>query len=284
MEAPEMKTERLLLRTLPPLLILSLACSLGSLFASTEEGGTAPGTAAPTTAGQPSQVPEGQATQGPRRLELPVTPTPFHVTSEDDPRSILDLSQPDYFDYFDNPDNWHTYESAGYAAYRMEDGHLLGVDEEPEERYIYWSYTFMQAGNTYIEVSTTNGDCVGKDSVGLVVRVDATVTPSGYAYEVSCDGSWRLRRFHGNDNPVQLVDWTPSNSINSGLGAVNRLGVWAYQGEFQLFANGYAVGEASDPNLAYTIGFIALYVRASQTFDLTATFDDLAFWNIPFQQ
>ncbi len=262
---------------LPLLLILLSACNQSTAL----EPGTAPGTAAP---GQGSEGGEGTPTQEVRRLEPPATPTAFHVTSEDDPRFILDLSQPDYYDYFDNTDNWHTYESEGFAAYRLEDGHLLGLDAEPEERYVYWSYTGMQAGNSYVEVTATNGDCVGKDSVGLVTRIDATITPSGYAYEISCDGSWRLRRFRGSDNPGEIVTWTASNAINTGLGAVNRLGVWAYQGEFQLFANGYAVGEATDPNLAYTIGFIALYVRASQTFDLTATFDDLAFWNIPFHQ
>ena len=270
---------------LPLCLIPALACSAGDLLGAASEPATAPGTAAPGTVGEASETEggEGQPTEGPLRLEPPATPTPFYVTSEDDLRSILDLSLPDYYDYFDAPDNWHTYESDGFAAYRMQDGHLVGIDEEPEERYVYWSYTFMQSGNTYVEVTATNGDCVGKDSVGLVVRVDPTITPSGYAYEISCDGSWRFRRFHGSETPAEVVGWTPSNSIHTGLGAVNRLGLWAYQGEFELFANGYPVGEAADPDLDYTMGFIALYVRASQTFDLTATFDDLAFWHIPFQ-
>jgi hypothetical protein len=279
-----MKNQRTLLLILSLLVMSALACSgLTDLLGGPEEGGTAAGTAEPTAAGEGAGA-EEQPTEGPRRLELPATPTAFHVTSEDDPRSILDLSQPDFFDYFDNPDSWHAFESEGFAAYRMEDGHLLGIDEEPEERYIYWSYTFMQAGNTYIEVTATNGDCVGKDSVGLVIRVDPTVTPSGYAYEISCDGSWRFRRFRGNETASEIVEWTPSEAIHTGLGATNRLGLWAYQGNFQPFANGFPIGEAQDSNLSYTLGYIALYVRASQTFDLTATFDDLAFWNIPFQQ
>jgi len=29
-------------------------------------------------------------------------------------------------------------------------------------------------------------------------------------------------------------------------------------------------------------GYFAVYVRASLTFDLTATFDDFAFWHIPY--
>ena len=282
-----MKTQRTLLFFLSLLVLSALACSgLTGLFGNPEESGTAPGTAEPVAPGEGPEGTggEGQPTEGVRRLELPITPTPFHVTDQDDPRSLLDLSQPDYYDYFDNPDEWYTFDSEGFAAYRMEDGHLLGLDEEPEERYVYWSYTYMQAGNTYIEVTTTNGDCVGKDSVGLVIRVDPDVTPSGYAYEISCDGSWRFRRFRANESAAEMVEWAPSDAINTGLGATNRLGLWAYQGGFQAFANGFPVGEAEDRNLTYTLGYIALYVRASQTFDLTATFDDLAFWNIPFQQ
>ncbi len=32
----------------------------------------------------------------------------------------------------------------------------------------------------------------------------------------------------------------------------------------------------------YSWGNIALYVRASQTYNLTATFDDFAFWKVPY--
>jgi hypothetical protein len=32
------------------------------------------------------------------------------------------------------------------------------------------------------------------------------------------------------------------------------------------------------------MGYFAVYVRASQTYDLTATFDDFAFWHIPYQE
>jgi hypothetical protein len=280
-----MRTKRTALVVLSILVIPALACSsIAELLGGSEEGGTAPGQAESVEPGEGAEGEEPSATEGPRRLELPATPTAFHVTSEDDPRAILDLSQPDYFDYFDNPDSWHQYESEGFASYLMEDGHLIGLDEEPEERYVYWSYTFMQAGNTYAEVTTTNGDCVGEDSVGFVVRVDPTITPSGYAFEVSCEGAWRLRRFRGNESAGEIVEWTPSDAINTGLGAVNRLGIYAYQTDFSFFVNGYPVGEARDPDLSYTLGYIALYVRASRTFDLTATFDDLAFWNIPFQQ
>ena len=79
-----------------------------------------------------------------------------------------------------------------------------------------------------------------------------------------------------------MADWAAADVIKSGANATNRLGLWAYQNHFVVFLNGKQVGELYDRNNAYTFGTFAVYVRASQTYDLTAQFDDFAFWNIPF--
>jgi len=55
------------------------------------------------------------------------------------------------------------------AAYGIEDGYLIGKDYEPEEQYIYWSYTNPMPGNVYTEITTTNGDCLTKQSIGPVI-------------------------------------------------------------------------------------------------------------------
>jgi len=230
---------------------------------------------------QPEQIGEEEVTPTPRRLPEVASPTP-HSVSEDDVRTILDLTQPDFFDYFDDPDTWYDYDSEGWAAYRIENGHLIGKDYEPEEKYVYWSFTNPKSGNTYAEITATNGDCIGKDSVGLVIRVQADVTPSGYALEVSCDGSWRFRLHRGNLVTKELFKWTPSEAINSGPFAHNRLSIWGYKGMFHLFINDHEIGEYFDNQYYYTYGYFAAYVRASRTFDLEATFDDFAFWHIPF--
>lgn len=266
------------------LLILSLACStLTEFFQTQEESGTRPGTAPPEAEQQGAEgTGAPSATEGPRRLALPPTPTPFHVVSPDDPRTVLDLAHPDHVDYFDDRATWYKYDEEA-ATYRFEEDHLLGIDHVPEERFVYWSYSSVESGNTYAEISATNGDCIGKDSVGLVIRVDAQVTPSGYALEVSCDGAWRFRRLRGSRSVEELVEWTPSDAIQTGSDVMSRLGVWGYQGQFVLFVNGIQVGEYIDTDYSYTTGFFAVYVRASQTYDLTATFDDFAFWHIPYQ-
>ncbi len=227
------------------------------------------------------EPPVAEPTSAVQRLEVPPTPTPLVISGEDDPRAILDLANPDHTDYFINPDTWYDYEVAG-AAYSVQDGKLVGTDKVAQDG-LYWSYTSVQSGRLYAEVSATNGDCISKDAVGLVIRIDPDQTPSGYALEVSCDGAWRLIRFRpaGGATATQ-VDWTPSDVIRTGKDATNRLGIWGYDGKFYIFINGFQVGEHWDAGMPWAFGYFALYVRAEYSYPLSATFDDFAFWHIPF--
>ncbi len=228
------------------------------------------------------EPPTAEPTSSVQRLEVPPTPTPFVITDESDPRvKYLDLAHPDHTDYFINPDTWYDYEAAG-ASYSIQDGKLVGTDNVAQEG-LYWSYTSVQSGRLYAEISATNGDCISKDAVGLVIRIDPEQTPSGYALEVSCDGAWRLIRFRpaGGATATQ-VDWTPSDVIRTGKDATNRLGIWGYDGKFYIFINGFQVGEHWDAGMPWAYGYFAAYVRAEYTYPLSATFDDFAFWHIPF--
>jgi serine/threonine protein kinase len=237
------------------------AASGGEVLAQTQTAGSIatrePGTF-PTVAGQPTTLP----------------------TLEMDPRAVLDLSHPDFKDTFDGENYWGTYDEAGSAAYSVGGGSLAGVDYTPEERYTWWTMTAQQSGNVYVEVSATNGDCIGKDSVGLALRVDPDNARSGYSYEVSCDGHWRFRRHHKDASPRVLVDWSPSSHILQGFGATNRLAVLGYQGRFVFFVNGQQVGTYTEENYQYSYGSFALFVRASLTYDLIASFDDFSYWHL----
>lgn len=219
--------------------------------------------------------------EGPRRLELPPTPTML-VVSQNDPRAILDLAHPDHVDYFDNPDAWFDYNNPDRAAYKVADGQLIGTDYVPEEKTTWWSYTDKSSGNLYAEVSATNGDCIGRDSMGMAVRVDSATAAGGYSLEVSCDGAYRFRRHSINGSPTDFIDWTASDVINTGPGATNRLGIWGYQGRFRLFINGQEIEDFWDTDYMFTFGTFALFTRASLTYDLTGTFDNFAFWNIKY--
>jgi len=262
------------------LLAFTLACSTASALLG--GGGQAPsqetaGADATTDIGAP------EPTQAVQRLERAATPTPFEVDSSEDPRSILDLSQPDHYDFFDDPSTWFRYTDPQYAAYSVSDGQMTGVDHVAGDRPIYWSYTSFPSGNTYAEVSASLGECFGRDALGFVIRVQADETPSGYALEVSCDGAWRFRRLRPAETPFEMVDWTPNERIQVGPNGTNRLGIWGYRGQFVLFINGEQVGAALDDSYTYSLGFFAVYVQSQEAYPLTATFDDFAYWNIPYQ-
>ncbi|MEJ2011561.1 MAG: hypothetical protein P8X64_04970 [Anaerolineales bacterium] len=239
--------------------------------------------AAPTE--EAAAAPEANPTSGVQRLAIDPTPTPFMVSS-DDPRTILNLGNPDYTDFFNDPKTWYVYgtdKSNGQAEYRIEGGQLIGTDFDAEDTSLYWSYTSAQSGRVYAEISATNGDCAARDAVGLVVRVQADVTPSGYALEVACDGSYRFIRFRAAGRPTStLIDWTPSGAIQQGQGATNRLGIWGYDGNFYLFVNNTQIDHFFDNGMPYSYGFFAAYVRAQVSYPLSASFDDFAFWHLPF--
>jgi len=296
-----MSIERILLIVVSVLLVLAIifiaVTQLGGRSEATEEpvADTAPAAATlpaaePTTAvaEEPAvepAAPEASPTTGVQRLEIDPTPTPFMVSS-DDPRTILVLSNPDYTDYFNDPKTWYTYgvdQSNGKAEYKIVDGKLVGTDFDAEDKSLYWSYTSFQSGRVYVEISATNGDCAARDAVGLVMRVQADVTPSGYALEISCDGAYRFIRFREAGRPTAtLIDWTPSGAIQQGLGATNRLGIWGYDGKFYLFINNTQVDDFFDSGMPYAYGFFAAYVRSQVTYPLSASFDDFAAWHIPF--
>jgi hypothetical protein len=276
-----MRSNQPVLLAVTMMVLLSLACTaLTGLLPGGEQSGVAPGISPATAAAQVEVEPTATEV---RRRDLPPTPTPFHVLAEDDVRAELDLSRPDRVDYFDDPAAWFNYDTAGRAAYRIEDGRLIGVDYEPEETFTWWTYADRQAGNTYVEVTATNGDCIAKDAVGLVIRVNPETAAGGYGLEVSCDGEWRFLKFKRGEAPDEIVSWTSSPQIKTGLEASNRLGLWGYQREFVLFINGAEVGRAADPPYSFPLGSFALYVRASQTYDLMASFDDFAFWHVAYK-
>jgi len=279
-------TRRRVLTAMFALLVAgSLACTtVGRLFTSGIESGAAPSTGeAVVTAIAPTLKPGVEpTTAGPQRLELPPTPTAFHVTDKNDPRSILDLAHPDYVDYFDQPEKWYDYDMKGRAAYGVADGRLWGIDYDPEPVNSWWSYTDKQSDLVYAEVSATNGDCVGKDAVGFVIHSSPTTAAGGYILEVSCDGSWRALKHRVKNSPYEMVGWTSSDAIKTGKDATNRLGIWDHFGSLYFFVNGVMVGQAHDTPHQYPSGAFALYVKAAQTYNLKAWFDDLAVWELPY--
>ena len=276
---------RVFILTIALLLAGSLACTTAAgIFGAGSESGTAPDAeegVAPEDV--PTLAPGIEPTDAPvQRLDAPDVPTPFPITSEDDPRAILDLGDPEYFDYFGVPEKWFDYDTPGRAAYGVADGRLWGLDYTVDELYSWWSYTDKQSDLLYAEVTTTNGDCAERDAVGFVIHSSPETAAGGYALEVSCDGAWRFMKHRVGKGPQEFVGWTESDAIRTGRDAVNRLGIWDHLGQFYFFVNGVMVGESYDSPHQYPGGAYALYVKASTSSPLKAWFDDLTVWELPY--
>jgi hypothetical protein len=195
----------------------------------------------------------------------------------DDPRFGLNLSSPHYIDDFSSNLTWVGPNFEG-ASNIIRDGKLVAVDQFADG-FLWWSTTVpdLDAGNIYIEVEAEIEACSALDSYGVALRVDSVNRNSGYALEFSCDGQYRIRKlFSGN---VQtLIDWTPSDSINIGPGAVNRMGFFADGPTLAAFSNGEFLGRVEDT--AFFKGNYGLYANAGSTPGLTISFDDFYLWYI----
>jgi len=236
-----------------------------------------PATRTPPPSATPSltltPVPTWTATIGPT-----VTPTAPPLPT-DDPRFGLglDLSAPDYRDGFDRL-TWGELSDPG-AVNTLTDGGLKASDLLADA-YIWWSATLPDAaaGDFYAEVTAVIQACRGKDAAGFAVRIGGVNLNSGYALEVSCDGHYRVRKFHEGAVAV-LRDWMAAEAIVQGPQATNRLGLLANGDRITVFANGMALGPPlQDADLFY--GTFGLYAFARETPGVVVTFDDFSVWHL----
>jgi hypothetical protein len=228
----------------------------------------------PTTL--PSATQAVPPTETPTQTPTPGSPSPTPPPlAPDDPRVGLNLAAPDYTDDFSIAYKWVGPDDPGSATNKMESGHLTATDHKADG-YIWWSTTDQQAGDLYAEVSATVGACSGKDAAGFSVRVNGANFDQAYALELSCEGSFRLRRFISNAAPEVLIEWTASPEITKGPNVTNRMGLLAKGSKLYVFANGKLIGQVEDA--AYASGTFGLYASAVDSAALTVTFDDFATW------
>ncbi len=243
---------------------------------------TAAPTLPPSITPPPSQTPIATSTVTP--TETPIntsTPTPGASPSPtslplppDDPRTGLNLSVPDYRDDFSIAYKWIGPNDAD--ATNIVDNKKLTASDLKADHYIWWSTTDQSGEDVYTEVTAAIGACSGKDSAGLAVRINGTGFDQGYALEVACDGTFRLREFVTKASPKVILDWTAGPDIKKGPNASNRIGLLAKGSKLYVFANGKLEGQAE--NSDYTSGTYGLYASAEATAPLEVTFTDFALW------
>jgi hypothetical protein len=188
----------------------------------------------------------------------------------DDP--ALRLGDPDWIDTFEGSDNWTTFTGTN-SQVAIEEGVLRYTIFEATPAPT-WTTSWPQMSNFYMEVQARMpASCSGKDRYGLIFR--APDPSSGYRFEVSCDGQYRLMVFSVAGAEV-AVAWASSEHLLSGPNQINRLGVWAEGKVIALHINGAAVAGLEHND--YRAGTFGFSVTAEETDNFTAVFDDLMFW------
>jgi len=238
-------------------------------------------TARPTRTPPPTITPIPSSTQ-----DLPPTPTASGTPTPGpsptstppalpagDPRTGLNLSQPDYRDPFNNSTTWGGPNNEA-ARNMIKDGFLEATDYLADT-YVWWSTTVPEGSDVYVEASAELSSCKGKDSAGIGLRIGGNQYDSGYTLEVSCDGHFRVRNFLGGTVET-LIEWTPSDEIIKGPNVTNLIGFVARKNILHVTINRVVVGSAED--FSFYSGTFALFSNALETPGLTIKFDDFELW------
>lgn len=222
---------------------------------------TSPPTA---TATEPAATPTSTST-------LPPTPT----LNADDPKA--GLGNPAFNDGFSSGDNWPLY-ADDHVSFEVDNSQLVMTALNPDH-YNGWMLTWPVISDFYLEMTTTTKQCSGKDQYGSMVRAVKTEDGYvGYLYNITCDGHYSLRRWNG-EKYVTLVDWTPSEAINSGSNQTNRIGLMATGKQFTFYANGKQIGKYEDDT--HLEGRFGVSIGSVNTEDLELLVDEISYWEIP---
>lgn len=234
---------------------------------------------APTETAAPEMIP---ATSTPTPENTPtVTTTPtLEVTATptlgaEDPRSTL--NNPTWVDTFEGASDWALYTDTHASFEVVPDG--LEMTAFNPDFFNSWVLSWRRAEDLYLETTGTFGECAGRDAYGLMIRsTGGSSGYTGYLFGVACDGRYSLRSWDG-ESMGTIVGWTPDESINSGSGATNRVGIWAIGNQLSLYANGEFLVQLND-TLHEDEGLFGLFVSSAQTSNFTTLIEEIVFWNL----
>jgi len=230
--------------------------------------------------------PTGTNTEAPTEIP-PDTPEPTQ-TAAGDPRQRL--GTPVSTDPMDSEEMWNwpvgdqEFTSIAFKKGSMQ---LSGL-----KTVAGWRLPMVPAvTDMYVEMTVRTGDCKQDDSYGIIFHIPVFNQPDqGYLFTVSCDGSYRLTKWDGKAGTSgkgwRLVDWTPNEHINSGSGAVNRIGVMTKGDRFYLYSNGYLMNDdltLEDTDHPYSEGHFGVFVAARQTENFTIFIDEMSYWDSAFK-
>jgi len=187
--------------------------------------------------------------------------------------SELNLGASTWSDNLDNVDNWYLLDTPN-TKFTEGDGVLVmksiqpgageewGISDQPSMKDYYLQTTFI-----------TGGTCSGRDKYGLLAR--APEPDQGYVFEFSCDGSYRLYTWDG-ENYNALQEWRAAASILAGANQTNVMGFWMQGNSLRLYANGHKIAEFTDS--MFDEGQFGLVIGSVNTDNFTVSVDKIEYW------
>ncbi len=242
-----------------------------------------------------SGVPSPTTTPSPTPIEVPPAVDGVFERAFYDPAA--DWGPPDHHDAFDGTNPLFFERVDGNSA------SWYGADERYHISYTfldkwvwYWSDTY--GIDFYVDVVVINSDeCVARDSGGMLFR-GLLDLDAAYMFGVTCGGSYFIGGtvlpgsggivcWIGNGDDIDCDPGAaansvvPSENINAGPGAANRLGVMVEGSTLTFYINGIQVESISRPSTSLYEGYFALYLGTGQEYSAEVMFDDFSVWDIP---
>jgi hypothetical protein len=160
-----------------------------------------------------------------------------------------------------------------------------------------WYWAFLDASDFYADIVIINGDvCVSGDTAGMVFRGNSTLD-YGYMFGISCGGQYfvGVTSVPGTSGFIWSIEdesilfgtrkLHQSDLIDTGPGAMNRIGIMARDGDFNFYINGKWVDEFSfwgfPAGALWDHGNFALYLGTAQKPDAKVSFEDFNIWYLP---
>lgn len=220
------------------LLVSSVACS--TLFGSSDEQPTLPSSG--SSGGASTSVPQATAAQA------------SGVLMQDD------FSDPSTgWEVGDYDTGSVGYQSGTYAVESLGNGDTM------------WGIANQDFGDVVIEVTAEqiSGPANDNNDYGVMCRIQPN--NDGYFLLISGDGYYAILK-RANDQFENLVDWTPSDVINTG-DSQNQIQAVCDGSSLALTVNGQSVATASDSEFSH--GDIALTATSYETDSTEVRFDNL---------
>jgi len=210
---------------------------------------------------------------------FPATPTPtfIPITSPTPQPTLADqrsgVTELLVEDDFTDDTLWTASQSeSGNVAFGIEN---LTLAVARQNAYLFSLSQHPLPANFYLEFSAQSSLCQPEDQFGVVFWRQSE--GDYYRLLLTCAGQYRLELVQGGQTIV-VHNWEVSSRMQPGTQATNRIGLWAYQGQFQLYINDtfqFEEGVADDRD-----GELGVFARTVSGNVMTIRISDLQIYKV----